>query len=75
MRAIFVAAAAAASVMAWCGLSAPPANAAMPVGVRPAVEALPVETVTNVCGNTGCVRVQTQRLTKHQKAGTAAQHH
>jgi hypothetical protein len=75
MRAIFVAAVAAVSVLAWCGVSGQPANAAMPISVRPAVEALPIETVTNVCGNTGCVRVQTQRLTKHQKAGTAAQHH
>ena len=40
-----------------------------------AVAALPIETVTNVCGNNGCVRVQTQRLAKHQKAGNAVPRH
>ena len=51
------------------------ADAAMPTATRPAVAALPIETVTNVCGNNGCVRVQTQRLTKHQKAGNAVPRH
>jgi len=27
------------------------------------------ETIANVCGTNGCVRVQTQRVVKHQKAG------
>jgi hypothetical protein len=28
-----------------------------------------VQKVANVCGSNGCVRVQTQRVVKHQKAG------
>jgi hypothetical protein len=54
---------------------APQAGAAMPVAVRPAIAALPIEPVTNVCGNNGCVRVQVQRLAKHQKAGNAVPRH
>jgi ribosomal protein L35AE/L33A len=33
-----------------------------------------VQHVTNVCGNNGCVRVQTQRV-RHQKPGSVAGNH
>ncbi len=72
MRAIFLTAVATASILFLC--PAPQAGAAMPLTVRPAVAALPIETVTTVCGNNGCARVQTQRLAKHQKAGNAVRH-
>jgi hypothetical protein len=75
MRAIFVTAVATVSVVVLCGMAAPQASAAMPVASRPAVMALPVETVTNVCGTNGCVRVQTQRVAKHQKAGNVVPRH
>jgi hypothetical protein len=68
MRAISVTAV--ATIVLLVGV-APQADAAMPMAARPAVAALPIEAVTNVCGNNGCVRVQVQRLTKHQKAGNA----
>ena len=73
MRTIFVTAVAAGLLL--CGVAGQQANAAMPMAARPAVRALPIETVTNVCGNNGCVRVQTQRLAKHQKAGNAVPRH
>jgi hypothetical protein len=73
MRAISVTAV--ATVLLLCGATAQRADAAMPIAARPAVATLPIETVTNVCGNNGCVRVQTQRLAKHQKAGNAVPRH
>jgi hypothetical protein len=72
MRAISVTAV--ATVFLLCGV-ARQVDAAMPIAAKPAAAALPVETVTNVCGNNGCVRVQVQRLAKHQKAGNAVQRH
>ena len=44
------------------------ADAAMPISARLSAAAF-VQTVANVCGSNGCVRVQTQRVVKHQKAG------
>jgi hypothetical protein len=72
MRAISVTAV--ATIVLLVGV-ARQADAAMPLVARPAVAALPIETVTNVCGNNGCVRVQVQRLAKHQKAGNAVPRH
>jgi hypothetical protein len=71
MRAISVTAV--ATVVLLCGVARQ--VDAMPMAARPAAAALPVETVTNVCGANGCVRVQVQRLAKHQKAGNAVQRH
>jgi len=45
------------------------ADAAMPTGARPGAVAAFVLKVANVCSSSGCVRVQTQRVVKHQKAG------
>jgi hypothetical protein len=46
------------------------ADAAMPLTTRLGTAAtFHAETITNVCGTNGCVRVQTQRVVKHQKAG------
>jgi hypothetical protein len=73
MRAISVTAI--ATVLLLCGVTGQHAEAAMPIPARPPVARLPIETVTNVCGTNGCVRVQTQRLTKHQKAGNAVPRH
>jgi hypothetical protein len=42
---------------------------AMPLVVRPGSVSVWVQPITNVCGNNGCVRVQTQRVVKHQKPG------
>jgi hypothetical protein len=45
------------------------ADAAMPISARPSAVAAFVQKAANVCGSNGCVRVQTQRVVKHQKAG------
>ena len=45
------------------------AEAAMPISARPGTAAAVVQKVANVCGSNGCVRVQTQRVVKYQKAG------
>ena len=69
MRVLLLTAVATAGVL-LSGISARQADAAMPVGAGFAASAAShVETVANVCGTTACVRVQTQRVVKHQKAG------
>jgi hypothetical protein len=69
MRALLLTAVATASVLR-SGISARQADAAMPLGAGFAAGATShVETIANVCGTNGCVRVQTQRVVKHQKAG------
>jgi hypothetical protein len=75
MRAIFVTAVVTAAVVVFCGVTARQAHAAMPVVVPTVAAALPIETVTNVCGTNGCVRVQVQRVVKHQKAGNVVPRH
>jgi hypothetical protein len=45
------------------------ADAAVPISARPSTVAAFMQKVANVCGSNGCVRVQTQRVVKHQKAG------
>jgi hypothetical protein len=45
-----------------------------PVAHAAAADNARVQQVTNVCGNNGCVRVQTQRV-KHQKPGSVAGQH
>jgi hypothetical protein len=50
---------------------------AAPLAVAASTRAVPssgIERVTNVCGNHGCVRVQTQR-SRHQKPGSVAARH
>jgi hypothetical protein len=75
MRTIFVTAVVTAAVVVFCGVTARQADAAMPVVVPMVAAALPIETVTNVCGTNGCVRVQVQRVVKHQKAGNVVPRH
>jgi hypothetical protein len=69
MRAIFLAAVTTAGVL----LSGAAMRQADAVVISPAhlipVATFHAETITNVCGSNGCVRVQTQRVVKHQKAG------
>ncbi len=45
------------------------ADAAMPLCSRPSTAAAHLQTIASVCGSNGCVRVQTQRVVKQQKAG------
>lgn len=48
------------------------ADAAMPFRANAATAAhvqTYVQTIANVCGSNGCMRVQTQRVVKQQKAG------
>jgi hypothetical protein len=68
MRAILLTAFAIMSVL-LSGAAMRQADAAMPIGARSSTLAAPVQEVANVCGSNGCVRVQTQRVVKHQKAG------
>jgi hypothetical protein len=44
-------------------------GAAMPFRERSEIGPAQPQAVANVCGANGCVRVQTQRVVKHQKAG------
>jgi hypothetical protein len=68
MRAILLTAFATMGALS-SGAAVRQADAAMPLNARPSTVAALVQTVANVCGSAGCVRVQTQRVVKHQKAG------
>jgi hypothetical protein len=69
MRAILLAVVTTAGVL-LNGIVIRQADAAMPLTARlSAAATFHAETITNVCGTNGCVRVQTQRVVKHQKAG------
>jgi hypothetical protein len=72
MRAIVLTALATSGVL-LSGMAVQQADAAMPL--RPSVAtAAHVQTIANVCGSNGCVRVQTQRAVKQQKAGNVILH-
>jgi hypothetical protein len=72
MRA-FVLTALATSGVLLSGMAVRQADAAMPFGPS-AATATPVQTIASVCGSNGCVRVQTQRVVKQQKAGNVILH-
>jgi hypothetical protein len=74
MRTILATTIGAATILC-CGMAARQAEATVPMAVPPTAVILPIESVTNVCGNNGCVRIQTQRLVKHQKAGNVVPRH
>jgi hypothetical protein len=72
MRAIVLTALATLGVL-LSGMAVRHADAVMPL--RPsAATAAPVQTIANVCGSNGCVRVQTQRVVKQQKSGNVIPH-
>jgi hypothetical protein len=68
MRAILLTALATVGVL-LSGMAVRQADAAMPFSPRPSTAAAQLQTIANVCGTNGCVRVQTQRVVKYQKAG------
>jgi len=72
MRAIVLTALATLGVL-LSGMAVRQADAGMLL--RPsAATAANVQTIANVCGSNGCVRVQTQRAVKQQKAGNVILH-
>jgi hypothetical protein len=72
MRAIVLTALATVGAL-LSGTAVRQADAAMPF--RPsAATAAHVQTIANVCSSNGCVRVQTQRVVKQQKAGNVIPH-
>jgi hypothetical protein len=75
MRGILLAGLAAASFLVG-GLSSRNAEAEMLAAatILHAGQAPVVQRITNVCGATGCVRVQTQRV-QHQKPGSVPGKH
>lgn len=68
MRAILLTVLATAGILLSV-IAAREAGAAMPLGSRPGIGMAQAQPIANVCGANGCVRVQTQRVVKHQKAG------
>jgi hypothetical protein len=68
MRAILLTALATVGAL-LSGTAMRQADAAMPFGPPPSTVTARVQTIANVCGSNGCVRVQTQRVVKQQKAG------
>jgi hypothetical protein len=68
MRTILLTVLATAGILS-SAMAAHEASAAMPRGARPETGTAQAQPVANVCGVNGCVRVQTQRVIKHQKAG------
>ncbi len=68
MRAILLTVLVTAGILS-SAMAAREASAAMPHGARPDIGTAQIQSVANICGVSGCVRVQTQRVVKHQKAG------